>query len=485
MLQDGFTASAIPDHSTEIQALLACGMGPSLHWFPEDVSLTTLATTLVGMANAEGGTVIIGISPRAGKVVGVSDPQAAFDRVFQAAILVDPTLVLPLPRQVTAKPAGEPKSLNLVLVSVPTGLPHVYCLDGRYLGRQGTQTNPLSARQLYRLLHQRGTLQFETRVLPEASLQDLDQRAVSEYAHVAGNIPVDEIEQAYEFLVRRGCLKRIDDELHLTNAALLLFGRQPQQWLPNATILAGRFPGNILSSLYHKRDITGNLPHQLKQAEEFVRANLNTVVRLVGLQHQESLEYPFEAVRELLVNAVAHRDYNLQGDNIHLNIFADRLEITSPGTLPGPVNLKNLLVARFARNAVISQVLSDLGYVERLGYGLDRVVSVTREAGLLPPQFEEIAGTFRVTLFAGQIGNKMDGKYVDLSAYLALDLNNRQQMALAHLAKHKRISSHEFQTLCPDVHTETLRRDLSDLVTRGIMIKVGDKKSTYYILKRV
>jgi ATP-dependent DNA helicase RecG len=203
------------------------------------------------------------------------------------------------------------------------------------------------------------------------------------------------------------------------------------------------------------------------------------------LQHQESLEYPFEAVRELLVNAVAHRDYNLQGDNIHVNIFADRLEISSPGNLPGPVTLENLLKARFARNAVISQVLSDLGFVERLGYGLDRVVEVTRNAGLLPPQFAEVAGTFRVTLFSSLHAAGSDGRLPDLSAYVDLDLNSRQQMALAQLAKNKRINSHEYQALCSDVHAETLRRDLADLVERGIVIKVGDKKATYYILKRV
>jgi ATP-dependent DNA helicase RecG len=206
---------------------------------------------------------------------------------------------------------------------------------------------------------------------------------------------------------------------------------------------------------------------------------------LVGLQHQEIPEYPFEAVREILVNAVAHRDYNLQGDNIHVNIFSNRLEISSPGLLPGPVTLKNLLEARFARNAILSQLLSDLGYVERLGYGLDRVVDVTRSAGLLPPQFEEVAGTFRVTLFASKSDLTSDGKAVILSRYLELNLNPRQQMALAQLVARQRISSHEYQTLCPDVHSETLRRDLADLVSRGIIIKVGDKKSTYYILKRI
>jgi ATP-dependent DNA helicase RecG len=475
----------LADNSAEILTLLSGGLGPSLQWFPEDVPLSSLAATLVGMANSEGGAVILGVSPRAGELVGVSDPEAAIERIFQATITTDPTLVLPIPRQVTAKRAGMLKPVNLILINVPAGLPHVYSLDGRYFGRDGTQTSPLQARHLYKLLHRRGTVQLESRVIPEANLTDLDAGKVITYAHDAGNVPPDDLEKSYDFLVRRGCLKRTGNELQLTYAALLLFGRFPQQWLPNATILAGRFPGVALSGIYIKRDITGNLPDQLRQAEEFIRNNLNTVVRLVGLQHQESPEYPFEAVRELLVNAVAHRDYNLQGDNIHLNIYADRLEITSPGTLPGPVTLKNLLEARFARNAVISQILSDLGFVERLGYGLDRVVDVTRIAGLLSPLFEEVAGTFRVTLFASQQGVNSAGRLPDLSSYIGLNLNPRQQMALVQLAKNQRISSHEFQSLCPDVHAETLRRDLTDLVARGIVIKVGDKKATYYILKRV
>jgi ATP-dependent DNA helicase RecG len=354
--------------SAEIMGLISMGMGPSLQWFPEDVSITSLAATFVGMANSDGGTVILGISPRAGELIGVVDPEATCERLFQAAILVEPTLVLPLPHQIKAHSKTLSRQVDLIVITVPSGLPHVYSLDGRYLGRNGTQTDLLPARKLYKLLHQRGTVQFESRLISDASLQDLDENQVMEYAHQAGYVSPGDLEQSYEFLIKRGCLKRVDAKLQLTYAAILLFGRFPQQWLPNATILAGRFPGPTLSNLYIKRDITGNLPDQLRQAGDFLRANLKTVVRVVGLQHQESLEYPFEAVRELLVNAVAHRDYNLQGDNIHLNIFSNRLEISSPGTLPGPVTLKNLLDARFARNAIISQVLSDLGYVERLGY---------------------------------------------------------------------------------------------------------------------
>jgi len=207
---------------------------------------------------------------------------------------------------------------------------------------------------------------------------------------------------------------------------------------------------------------------------------LRSVVRLVGLTREERPEYPPEAVRELLVNAVAHRDYNIQGDNIHLHIFADRLEVHSPGGLPGPMNLDNLLAARFSRNAVIVQVLSDLGFVERLGYGLNRVVHVMREYGLRPPRFEELGGTFRVTLYS----ETPQGLAAPASlAHTDVELNPRQQLALSYLASHPRITNRAYRELCPDVSPETLRRDLADLVARGVLLKIGDKRATYYILK--
>lgn len=211
---------------------------------------------------------------------------------------------------------------------------------------------------------------------------------------------------------------------------------------------------------------------------------MRSVARLVGLKREETPEYPLEAVRELLVNAIAHRDYNSQGDTIHLHIFADRLEVHSPGGLPGPVNIQNLLEARFSRNAIIAQVLSDMGYVERLGYGLNRVVTVMKQNNLPPPQFEEVGGTFRVTLFASDIGIRERSALPDLSKYAEYKLNPRQERAVGYLTKKARITNSDYQALCPEVSAETLRRDLVALVKKGVVIKIGDKRATYYILKK-
>jgi ATP-dependent DNA helicase RecG len=315
-------------------------------------------------------------------------------------------------------------------------------------------------------------------------MDDLDMSQVGAYVEGLHLPPTEGVGEEFDLesqiLLQRGCLRIENGELRPTYAALLLFGRHPQRWLPAASILAARFSGVTFGDRYIKQEIVGTLAEQLHQAELFVRGNLRSVVRLVGLRHQETLEYPFEAVRELLVNAVAHRDYNLQGDCIHLNIFSDRLEVTSPGELPGPVTLQNLLEARFSRNAVIIQVLADMGFVERLGYGLERVVNLMTENGMQQPRFEERAGTFRVTLLGEP---SLEAAKIDTARYAELDLNPRQQRALTYLAKHQRITNSEYQTLCPDVHPETLRRDLVDLVKGQVLLKIGDKRGTYYIFK--
>jgi len=466
------------DDFKEIPSYQSEKAGQNLHWFPQDVSSSRLAAVLVGMANADGGAVIIGVSPRSGQIQGVKDPEEVIDRVFQAALLCEPPMVLPVPM------LENIQNEILVSVTVPPGLPNIHSLDGRYLIREGTQTNPIPPRRLRQLLVERGVIQTESLLPPLAFIDDLDMESVQEYIHLMGFSPDEGVEQ---ILLRRGCLRyegkgEERSTLRPTYAGLLLFGRQPQAWLPSATILAARFQGSTFSDQFIKQEMSGTLSDQLKQAEAFIRENLRTIVQISGMVRQESLEYPFDAVRELLVNAVAHRDYNLQGDSIHLNIFSDRIEVHSPGGLPGPVTMDNLLQVRFSRNPVIVQVLSDMGYVEKLGYGLDRVVRSMREHGLRPPRFEELGGTFRVTLFGAPRpgARKQSSGLIDLAE---MGLNMRQETVLTFLDENRRITNREYQELCPEVHAETLRRDLADLVSRGLLIKIGDKRATYYILK--
>jgi ATP-dependent DNA helicase RecG len=203
-------------------------------------------------------------------------------------------------------------------------------------------------------------------------------------------------------------------------------------------------------------------------------------MRISGMARSEVTEYPFSVVREAIVNAAAHRDYAIRGDDVRVLMFGDRMEVYSPGRLPGHVTLDNLLTERFSRNEAIVQALSDMGFVERLGYGIDRMVAAMNDAGLPAPAFEETVAGFRVTL-RGRGDDLVSPEPAPRWANRRLD--PRQERALAYLAEHGAITNREFRELIPDISDETVRRLLADLVDQGLIIKVGERKATYYILK--
>jgi ATP-dependent DNA helicase RecG len=227
-----------------------------------------------------------------------------------------------------------------------------------------------------------------------------------------------------------------------------------------------------------REDIRGRLPAQIRRAEAFLRENTSHRVLLEGLTHQQSPDYPEDVLREVIVNAVAHRDYAVRGESIRVLIFSDRVQVYSPGRLPGHVTVENIVRERFSRNPVIVQVLADLGFIERLGYGIDRMLRLLDKAGQPAPHFEETAAGFQVTLH-----RQAEAPAAPTVRWPQLDLSPRQRLALQYVVDQRRITNREYQKLVPDVSAETIRRDLSDLVHKDILLQVGRKRATYYILK--
>jgi ATP-dependent DNA helicase RecG len=431
--------------------------------FPADIEAGILAEMLVAMANSRGGTLLLDL--------GSTSLEDAIDRVREASLLADPTLILPIPALV------DDTSLAVI---IPQGLSHVFSLDGRYPTREDDVIRPLSPKELRRLLIERGDLSFEEEITAGAALDDLDWHKVEAYARwIAGR------ESEQELLVRRGCLAIRNGNLLPTNAGILLFGKDPQRFMRGANITAARFGGSEMGDIFTRQDIAGTLPDQIHQAETFLLDTLRRGVQLgASMERSEHLEYPMEAVRELVVNAVSHRDYSIQGDGIRLFIFSDRFEVTSPGGLPGPVTLDNIVEERFSRNSIIVQVLSDMGFIERLGYGVDRVIALMQARDLPLPQFAETSGGFRVRLFNSG-GSHLRATAPIAGTYQGYPLNSRQESALHFLVQggYNRITNKDLQELFPDVHPETIRRDLADLVSKNILIKLGQKRGSYYVLQ--
>lgn len=426
-----------------LRKLIRQGKGQTFDWHSRDVSAPALAASLVALANKDGGSVLIGLTPRIGRPQGLHDPEAAIDTALAACLSTAPPLIIPLPRVI------EMDGRALVSITVPPGLPRVYSLNGKYLSRDGAHNRPVSPRALRHLMIARGELSWEAHTPTGVTLDELDWEAVGAYvAHL--EMPSDVSPKTV--LLRRGCLAGQGDDAVPTYAGLILFGRDPQRWVRGAEIEMARFSGRELSDTFVRQTIGGTLPHQLRQAEAFLAGNMRTVVRLgSGLTRKERPEYPLEAAREALVNAVAHRDYSITGDQIRVFLFADRLEVSSPGHLPGPVTVDNIADERFSRNEVIVQVLADLGFIERLGYGIDRMIRLMREHALAPPRFQEKALGFRVTLLgAGDAVPRTDVS-TELEDLAHLGLNARQEQALSLLLTHRRITNRDYQVLCPEV----------------------------------
>ena len=468
-----------------------------------------LAETLAALANAQGGLVIVGVGGRAKgrsserSVEGLDDVEAARLAALDAALACTPPLVLPLPT------TGAHGHARLLLLAVPAGLPHVYSVHGKYLRREGASNRPIPPEALRRLLLERGETSWE-RLAPEgAALDDLDQAKVAAYARRIG--PAAEADPL-GFLFRRGALARTDQGPRTndqgrtsaddgagqgsplvvgpsslvyrpTNAGLLLFGRDVERFFPQCEVTLVRYRGHEMSDEFLREDIRDTLAETVRRAEIWLSEHMRRGSRMVGLERQDWAQFPQGAVREALVNAVAHRDYTIRGEGIRIALFGDRMECYSPGRLPGHMTVENIVEERFSRNETLVQVLSDFGLIERLGYGIDRMLRQMSEAGLPAPEFRETAAGFLVTLRGYAGDDRQEVQAVDTREWRRLGLNERQIAALLHLAEQRRITNSDLQELAPDVSAETLRRDLADLVERGLLLKVGEKRGAYYILK--
>jgi len=470
----------------DLKNLIKQGASEQVALLQPDTPPNDVTDTLVAMANCSGGKIILGVANKV--IVGVTDAEKSKNKIIDNALSLSPNLVMSMPT--TVKINGK----TLVVANVPKGLPHVYAHQGRYLQRNGTANSPILPNDLRRLMMQRCEYSFEAEIAHNSTLDDIDWQQAEHYVkRLAGMSTAN----TKDILQQRGCLVKQGDKFVPTHAGILLFGKSPQQFILSSEITAVRFAGDNMSDTFNRQDIKGTLAEQIKRVETFLIDHLRKSVRLNDkMQREEDYEYPMQAVRELVVNAVAHRDYSIQGDSIRLFMYSDHMEVHSPGSLPGPMTVDNLKDERFSRNPIIVQILSDMGFIERLGYGVDRVIELMKSQGHTAPTFINNPHGFKVTLNnQSQAKSQPDSKESSSDSpkkdilhfngeYKEQEINSRQEAALVYLHQKdtSRITNSNLKAMFPDVHPETIRRDLVDLVSKDILKKMGQKRGSYYIL---
>lgn len=396
---------------TDLLEIIHNGENSGVEFKRDVIQNHDLARELVAFSNFEGGVVLLGVEDD-GSISGITRDKLEEWVMTACRDKVRPGLI---PFFEVIKDVEQDK--DVAVVRVPRGF-DVQTLwhnnKNAYFIRVGTQAREPSPEELSRLFQQRGSFRAELRPVSGATFADLDIRRLKNYfVNVRQqDVPADDDEAGWATLLFNTELMVEDG---ITVSGMLLFGRNPNRFLPQAGIDSSAFPGANKDYAARERSaLRGPMTPLLSESGEIVEAGLveqalafaqrNVAVagqlEEGGARREETPAYPREAVREAIVNALVHRDYLLSSTDIELSIFDDRMEIVSPGRLPNGITPARMLTGcRAARNQLIKDVMRDYRYLEHSGMGVPRkIVKCMREHNRTEPVLVEDGERFTVRL---------------------------------------------------------------------------------------
>ena len=381
-----------------------------------------MAETITAFANSEGGTLILGVTAE-GKLGDFFLEDEASDALESALRLCRP------PVHTDWHAEEVPGGVVVMLRVERSGNIHALA-DGRVLMRKGNDNVPTDGFNIEQLLAIRPTGDFETQVVPGTTRADLKEEVINEYLDKRQQRnPRSQVVSKDRLLMQLGALTEAKEP---TVSGLLLFGKEPQLFLPQSRAVFVKFadtgpraPDGTFG--YGRREeIGGPLPEIIDRVYRLVWEEMDKQAVLRGLTRQEETEYPGSVVREALVNAVAHRDYRMTGGSIEIRMYSDRMEIMSPGGLPAHITLDNIVEEHYSRNPRLVNGLYQWGYIEELGLGVDRMIEDMLAAGHQPPKFE--AKSHRFTVVLHNVKN-----VVQATTEWEGNMNERQMKALQYV----------------------------------------------------
>ena len=361
-----------------------------------------LAPHISAFANAQGCTLIIGISDKTKKIEGINSYGSEKINSF---LLAPKDCCKPMPNfkeefLEVINYKGEKD--RLLLLHIEASVDQVIRLtnDSTYL-RIGDKSKELKGEDLRNLEYAKSTRHYEDECNEDADVIDLDQELIEAYKERIGAVGID----TEQMLRARGFIRRFHGEMHLTNAAVLLFAENPLQFYPNCRIRFVRYDGTsemLGTQMNIVKDVNIEKPilRIIDDAKKFIATQLREFTALnpeTGM-FQSVPEYPEFAWLEGIVNAVTHREYGMSGRYIKVSMFDDRLEIESPGKLPNIVNIENIQTTRYSRNPRIARVLTEFGWVRELNEGVKRIYSDMSAFYLEPPVYSEPEQSVKLTL---------------------------------------------------------------------------------------
>jgi ATP-dependent DNA helicase RecG len=440
-----------------------------------------------------GGIVLLGLDEREGFApVGVGDPQKLLEDIGS---LASSEMEPPLRPECTV---AEIEDKTLIAVEIPEVRPEqkpcyykpAGLQKGSYI-RVGNTNRQMTDYEVFGYLSARSQPRHDEDAVLEASMEDLDREALQ--SHISNlkrarpeaeflNLP---LEQA---LAQMRLVKDVDGIRRPTLAGILVFGQNPQTFYPQLVITFVQYYGVSETEptprgarFLDNRKFEGSIPYVIERSVNHVMASIRKSTLIDGAFSRDIPEYPDEAIREGILNAVAHRDYShsVRGTPIRIRLFADRLEILSPGGLFGNVTEETLEEEQSTRNVVLVRTMEDLHLVENRGSGIPVMIRAMREANLGPPLFKDTRSSFRLTLRNHTLLSPDTITW--LNQFSDLPLNDRQRVGLAYVRASGSIGNSDYRRL-NHVDVLTASQELRELVGMKLVVSHGVKRWTRYSL---
>ena len=463
---------------------------------------------ICGFANASGGKIYIGVNDEH-EIIGIDNSKRLMEDipnkiVTHLGIVADVNLL--------SKDVLE----YIEIVVEPSNIPIAY--KGVYHYRSGSTKQELRGTALQQFILKKMGRSWDDISNDRATLDDIDRNAIDYFLKKgieAQRIPEDQKDASTEQVLES--LDLIDEDGHLKNAAILLFAKDPLKFFPSVTFNIGRF-GKDEADLMFQDVIEGNIIQMADRVMEVLQAKyLISPVRFEGMQRYETLEIPKEALREILYNAIAHKDYS--GPHIQMHVYSDYLDVWNEGELPVGYTEATLMGDHSSkpRNRNIANAMFKAGFIDTWGRGYKKIRSGFAAAGMPMPKVENFCGGVRVTVERTKFmemtnvtkdvtdnvtdnvtdvtdnvtdvtenvtdvtDNVASGVVSNAGSLAISQLTERQQKIYKLLTQNSRMSATEMSVVL-SVVPRTVKRDLADMQKKRVIIREGDAKAGHWVI---
>lgn len=351
------------------------------------IDATAIAVPMIAFANADGGMLAVGIEDN-GEITGIDEYTRNVNEILRAPFdFCQPSIMVETETIDCTDSKGRNNHLLLIRIPQSSEL-HANHRDEVFL-RVGDKSKKLKFDERLQLMYAKGARYYENEPVYGSTIDDIDMAVVAQYCDRIGynKSPEEYIKQNKKFIVD------VNGRCEMSGAAILLFGKNPQLFFERARVRFIKYEGTearvgAAMNVVKDKIFEGRILDLVEKTIEFVRNQIKEYTYLgADAKFVTELEYPEFVWKEIIVNAIAHRDYSIKGTDIQVKMFDDHITVESPGTLPGIVRLNNMREVHFSRNPKIASLLHEYEYVREFGEGIDRMYLEMKQAGLPEPEY--------------------------------------------------------------------------------------------------